>query len=386
MAESVHTARWLQHVDRSLFDVHIFPSKDLGYINEDIKDATVHHYFSWRGFSRHTSVKTKAIFLPFKLLFSVCRYIVQSKFPNYKNRQLLKLIKTLKPDIIHSMEFQEVSAFVLLAKMEHGDGFPKWIATNWGSDIYLFGRLEKHKELIKEILSNCDYYSCECERDVELAHQYGFKKDVLPVFPNSGGFDIDFVGRLREQTKTSSRKNIIVKGYQSWCGRALNVLEALKKIADVLRDKDITVYFYYVSYDMEIAIELFSKEHGVKTEIIPFGSSHNKMLEYFASARIYVGLSISDAISTSFLEAMATGAFAVQSDTACANEWAKDAESAFFVAPNDIERTAECILFALQNDDFVDSASEINFETISARADSRQLGAKINKIYTMIVN
>ncbi len=208
----------------------------------------------------------------------------------------------------------------------------------------------------------------------------------MPIFPNSGGFDIDFVGRLKWWAKTSSRKNIIVKGYQSWCGRALNVLEALKKIATELKSMNITVYFYYVNYDMEIAIELFSKEYGVKTEIIPFGSSHNKMLEYFASARIYVGLSISDAISTSFLEAMATGAFPVQSDTACACEWAKDGESAFFVAPNDIERTADRILFALQNDDFVDLASEINFSTISSRADSKQLGAQINKIYTAIVN
>jgi glycosyltransferase involved in cell wall biosynthesis len=45
------------------------------------------------------------------------------------------------------------------------------------------------------------------------------------------------------------------------------------------------------------------------------------MLDLFASARIYVGISLSDGISTSLLEAMAMGAFPIQTSTACVDDW-----------------------------------------------------------------
>ena len=44
-------------------------------------------------------------------------------------------------------------------------------------------------------------------------------------------------------------------------------------------------------------------------------------MELFAKARIYLGCSISDGISTSFLEALSNGVYPIQSNTSCANEW-----------------------------------------------------------------
>jgi glycosyltransferase involved in cell wall biosynthesis len=52
--------------------------------------------------------------------------------------------------------------------------------------------------------------------------------------------------------------------------------------------------------------------------------SHQQVLELFAKSKIYVGLSESDGISTSMLEAMAMGAIPVQTSTACCDEWFKD--------------------------------------------------------------
>ena len=51
---------------------------------------------------------------------------------------------------------------------------------------------------------------------------------------------------------------------------------------------------------------------------------HQRVLELFAKSKIYVGLSESDGISTSILEAMAMAAIPVQISTACCNEWFKD--------------------------------------------------------------
>jgi len=52
--------------------------------------------------------------------------------------------------------------------------------------------------------------------------------------------------------------------------------------------------------------------------------SHKQVLEMFAKSIIYVGLSESDGIRISMLEAMAMGATPVQTSTACCDEWFGD--------------------------------------------------------------
>lgn len=63
--------------------------------------------------------------------------------------------------------------------------------TNWGSDIYLFGNLKKHKNHIREVLKNCDFYTCECDRDVKLGREFGFKGKIFKLESNAGGFNLE---------------------------------------------------------------------------------------------------------------------------------------------------------------------------------------------------
>ena len=62
----------------------------------------------------------------------------------YGPEVLAALIEELKPDLIHSMEFQHAGYLVLGARDRISGPFPAWLATNWGSDIYYFGRNPEH--------------------------------------------------------------------------------------------------------------------------------------------------------------------------------------------------------------------------------------------------
>src|SRR5262249_13105764 len=161
----------------------------------------------------------------------------------------------------------------------------------------------------------CDFYSCECHRDVELARRFGFRGTVLPVYPVSGGFDLDYVTGLRTPGPTSKRRLIVLKGYQHFAGRALTGLAALRMCAADLHGFRVAIY--KAVPEVEMAAELFTHDTGIPVDIVP-PCSHDDMLRLFGRARAYVGLSISDGISTSLLEAMAMGAFPIQSFTACA--------------------------------------------------------------------
>ena len=140
-------------------------------------------------------------------------------------------------------------------------------------------------------------------------------------------------------------------------------LQALRNCVDNL--EGYTIVFYSVSEDVRIAAELFRQETNLKVEIFD-QVNHEEILQLFGKARIYIGLSISDGISTSLLEAMAMGTFPIQSCTACANEWIEHGKSGLIVPPENSSIITEAIKLALSNDSLVNKAAELNLYTIKS--------------------
>jgi glycosyltransferase involved in cell wall biosynthesis len=134
------------------------------------------------------------------------------------------------------------------------------------------------------------------------------------------------------------------------------------------------------SPEILIAAELFSQDTKIPVQIVS-SVPHDEMLRWYSRARIYIGLSISDGISTSLLEAMAMGTFPIQSCTACADEWIADGQSGFIVPPEDPRAIAEALRQALTNDPLVNRAAEINAQTIAQRLDNFVIKPKVIKIY-----
>ncbi|MGH9902742.1 MAG: glycosyltransferase, partial [Pyrinomonadaceae bacterium] len=228
----------------------------------------------------------------------------------------------------------------------------------------------------------CDYYASECHRDVALARDFGFKGTVLPVLPGGGGFDVERAMGWRQPGPTSARRLILLKGYQHWAGRALVGLRAIELCADALRGYRVAVYS--ASQDVRIAAELAARSTGLRIEVVPQGS-HEDMLRLHGQARVSIGLSISDAISTSLLEAMIMGSFPVQSYTSCADEWVRDGETGLLVPPEDPADVAAAIRRAVADDAMVDGAAEINSRTAFERLDLSVIRPQVVAMYERIV-
>ncbi|MFA5294479.1 MAG: glycosyltransferase family 4 protein [Methanoregulaceae archaeon] len=382
-SNSIHTARWISQLSETGWDFYLFPSIDNGRTHQDLRNITIYHSFYSSNKQKPLTVRIKGFPVIFKTLAAIGRIAIKIFFPNYRKKQLKKIIQEIKPDIIHSLEFQAAGYLVLEIKKELKNEFPPWIATNWGSDIYHFGRFKDHKEKITDILSLCDYYQCECNRDIELAKKMGLTGKIFPVVPNTGGFDLKQISEFGIRTPPSSRKIIVLKGYQGWAGRALVGLRALELCADYLNEFTVVLYSAD-SPEVKIAAELFSDSTNIPAIIMP-PSSHEDILKLFGQARIYLGLSISDAISTSLLEALIMGAFPIQSNTSCADEWIIDGKSGFIVPPEDPDVIASAIRKAITDDNLVDTAAQINEETAKKNLDFFVIREKVIELYTKLV-
>ena len=386
MTDSIHTARWINQTADHGWDIHLFPVYSVAP-SPELRNATVYGLALLRPRNLHPSVRYIGL-LPIGRAGNILEKSIYRLFPQLWAYALGILVRIIKPDIVHSLEFQHgayLTMPVINRQRKRGGKSPKWVVTNWGSDVYLFGRLAEHRERVRQVLEQCDFYSCECERDVKLAQELGLTGQVLPVIPNTGGFDLQHAATLRQPGPTSQRRTILLKGYQNWAGRALVGLRAIERCADLLKVGEFQVAIYSASPEVKIAAEIFEQETGIKTILIPT-STHDEMLRWYGQARHYLGLSISDAISTSLLEAMVMGTFPIQSYTACADEWIVDGKSGFIVPPEDPDIIEKFIRRALQEDELVDHAAEVNAQTVRERLGQELVRQKITIFYEQVMN
>lgn len=379
---SVHSARWINQVADEGWDIHLFPAFEAP-LHADFRNLTTYGVMR-RATSAGANVAQRTLW-PFAPGGDRLR-LLASRLPEKWGARaawLARVVARVRPDLVHSLEFQQAGYLTLEALKFYEGRFPPWAVTNWGSDITLYGPLAAHRERVRALLERCDYYTCECRRDVALAREYGFRGEALPVLPVAGGFHVERMREYREPGPTSARRVLSLKGYQHWAGRALVGLQAVELCAAELRAGGYTVALYSASEDVRIAAEHMAARSGVRLEFVPDGT-HEEMLRLHGRSRVSVGLSISEGLSTSALEALVMGAFPVQSDTSCLTEMVRDGESLLMVPAEDPERVAEAIRRALTDDELVDRAAETNARVASERLDYEGIRRQVVEMYQRI--
>ena len=379
MPGSIHAARWINQLVDQGWDVHLFGSVP-GPVHQDLRNVTVYGISAYRPRGLDPSVRVRGVW-PFKK----GARLFNKPFLQYSSYLLAALIWWLKPDVVHTMEIQHAGYIALGARgvLRRIRPFPTWVVSNWGSDIYLFGRLAEHEERIRAVMSACDFYHTECHRDVGLAKEFGFEGEGSFVLPLAGGFDTGWARGFRQPGPPSERRVVALKGYQGWAYRALVGLRAIEMCADLLKEKGYRVQVYLASPDTLISAELLGRSTGLPIDIIPHGP-HEEMLKLHGRSRVSIGLSISDALSTSALETMVMGSFPIQSNTSCIGELLRDGESGILVHPEDPEPIAEAIRRAVTDDELVDRADGINAHATAEFLDSAVVKPRALRMYEEI--
>jgi len=381
MSDSVHTARWIRQLAGLGWDIRIFPSIDKGLISKELGPVEI--YQGLKSCSAYSLIRNRRgpIYMRLRRLWGV--RLRPFLLPHSRAIKLRKVIENFKPDVVHSLEFQAAGYLSLVVKKQLGKKFPPWILTNWGSDIYHFRQYPEHCMKIMELLGLCDYYSCECQRDVVLAKEMGLRGEILPVIPNAGGFDLAKLKLLRQEKPVSARCIVMLKGYQGWAGRALTAISALERCGEFLNGYDLVIYS--PTRETIVAAQQLKKRTGMEVIVLPRGTSHEKILRMHGRARVSIGLSLTDGISTSFLEGIVMGSFPIQSCSSCADEWIIHGETGLIVPPEDVDAVAAALRLALSDDSLVDSAEVLNSRMISSRLDHDLIKEQACDFYRKVV-
>ena len=149
--------------------------------------------------------------------------------------------------------------------------------------------------------------------------------------------------------------------HESFVGRASIAMKAVETLANELNQFEIHVYS--TTWKTRRIIRKYN--NNAERKIIYYKKNSlnsTQMLELFERARIHIGISLSDGVPASMLESIVTGAFPIQSNTACYDGWLINQKSGLLVSPEFVEVVAALEL-AIQDDDLVDSAMAINHQT-----------------------
>jgi len=385
LAGSSHTASWMSQLKDQNWDVHIFSPED-GSLHPELSEVTVHGLWRQRSSEVHPSIRQTGLAWPFRrgrtrvtrLLHGLSRYMSPASM-------LARTIRELKPTILHTLEMQRAGYLTLEAREEVGaDVFPPWIFSCWGNDIYLFGRRPEHEARVRQVLRSCDFFIADCHRDVALARQFGFRGRELGVFPTVGGYDISRMQEWR-QGLPAQRRLIMIKGYQSdtWGGRALVALQALRLCAGALSGYRIIVYAAYPESQVGLLAKEVSHATGLDISVLS-PRPRDEILRLFGQARVAIGLSVSDGTPNTMLEAMIMGAFPVQSDTVSTGEWIGDGQNGFLVPPENAAAVADAIQKAVEDDPLVNQAADLNDRITRDRVEMSIVQPQVIEMYRRV--
>lgn len=381
MVQSIHLARWVSSLPPAV-EVEVMASQAAVGPHSAL-DEKIPVHLEWYGGGMLR-------FLPKSLhrSFYLLRRLVEEGFGRrLYERKLGKLLRSFRPDIVHSMETQSAGYLVESVLGSWKGDRPKWYHSTWGSDIFLFGRLPDHCDKVRRVVSACDRLIVDCDRDASLVAAMNNRKldgDKVSVLPVCAGLDLGALFSRADDSEfrpVSSRNVILIKGYQSWAGRALTVLRGLERCREEIEGAGLEVVVFAVSTeDVRIKIELMQFQ-GFPVTLIEQGVSELDLYQWFARSRLFIAAGISDGTPVSMLEAMAAGCYPIQSRASAASEWIEDGVDGLLIEGEDSDNVREAVISALGDPERIDRAALSNRTKLAARIGPEIMAEAIKKIY-----
>ena len=318
------------------------------------------------------------------------RYKIKKIFPNmynfintYNQQKIRDVfeqkIREIQPDVVHS--FVMYSACVpIFETMKKYNGI-KWIYSAWGNDLFFYQNNPEYRKNMINIFPHLHYMFADCTRDYSIAKSLGFSSKYLGTFPTGGGYHLKFYANFLK--KRSDRNIILIKGYQHKFGRCNNVLEALIKMHEKLKN------YKFIIFAANNEVLKFVKETELQNLVnleVKQRIDHIDVLKLMGESSIYIGNSISDGMPNTLLEAIIMEVFPIQSNPGGATaEIIKDGKNGLLIHhPEDSYQIAEVIKKAIEDDCLRKSAIEFNSTNVKPKLERSYVKEQVLEKYKFV--
>ena len=303
----------------------------------------------------------------------------QSALFGFKGASLRRVLKDLKPDVLHSGYVWKDGFAAARA------GFHPHLAMPWGSDILVEPeRSRVLRGIVQYVLRRADMITCDCQvvadRIVALS---GFPRDRIVVFPwgvDRAVFHPDVVPATVRQDRGWVDKTVIImnRNFEP----IYNVKGFLVAIALLLKAQPDVRVLLGGSGSEEGRLREMVSRLGLEDVVLFLGSiAPPRMAEYLVTSDLYVSNSLSDGSSLSLLEAMSCGLPVVVSDVPANLEWVTHGVNGFVVPRDDDAELSKALNHALGDTVRLRRMGARNLEIARERADWGRNFAVLEQVY-----
>ncbi len=292
---------------------------------------------------------------------------------------LRKVIREVKPDLIHAGPIQNCAFLVALS------GFRHLLAMSWGYDLVMDAdKSWGMKQVTSYTLRRSAYFTSDANVSRDKAIAYGMNPEKTVIFP--WGTDIEhFHPKVLGQTsKVKARKSVTLFCSRTW--ESIYGVDVLAKAFVKVAQVDPTVNLILLGGGSQGAhIRQILMKGGVM-ERVHFGGQvgQRDLPRWYHMADIYISPSHVDGTSVTLLEALASGLPCLVSDISGNKEWVEDGVNGWLFRDGDVDDLAEKILSAIKSRRSFGRIGKAARKTAEERADWKRNFGKLLEAYEKI--
>ncbi|NPV55763.1 MAG: glycosyltransferase [Anaerolineae bacterium] len=296
------------------------------------------------------------------------------------------LVRRLAPDVVHALRIPYEGMLASYTPKQ----FPLIIST-WGNDLTLhaWGSAAMQR-MTRRTLRRCDGLMTDTRRDHRLGQLWGLSAEKPHVcLPGNGGIDLAEIHKARDGavplplTLPPADVPLIVNPRGFRPGSVHNDV-FFRAIPLVLKSIPAAKFWCAGMKDQTQAQQWVSElQLHEDVHLLPF-MSQEQLWRIFWNATCSVTISSHDGTPNSLLESMACGCLPVAGDIESLREWVTPGLNGLLVPPEDVERTAEAMIQAVQQPQLRQQAAETNLQIVAQRADIHYVRSQIQVFYQRI--
>ena len=350
-ARSIHVQRWVKWFVERGHEVHLITP-----VYEEIEGAEIYKIGGKEG--------------------SITNFV-------RKMFQTRKLVKKIKPDILHAHYVFGYGTFAAFAS------YHPFVVTAWGSDILVDPSSRIKKIAVKHALKKADVITCDALHLKESMTKLGADGRKISIVY----FGTDTTKYSPHQRDKSIRKELrLIANPVVISLRSLNPIYDVETLIDaiplVLKDVPKAKFVIAGRGTQEEMLKSKANMLGISSSVRFVGFiSNDKLPHYLTSSDVYVSTSLSDAgLSASTAEAMACGIPVVVTDFGANSEWVTDGKNGFVIPMKDPNLLAEKIIILLKDKDLREKFGQNGRLVIKEKLDFNKEMNKMGKIYKRMIN
>ena len=303
---------------------------------------------------------------------------------------LRRVIKEIKPDLIHAGPIQNCAFLVALS------GFRSLLTMSWGYDLVMDADTSWWmRQVTSYTLRRSAFFTSDAKVSRDKAVAFGMDPEKTVIFP--WGTDIEHFVPMKDErgkkAKTTNQKSKVErrKSITLFCSRTWELIygvdvlaKAFVKVASVTPDVNL-ILLGGGSQGAHIRRILMN---GGVMERVHFGGQvgQRDLPRWYHMSDIYISPSHVDGTSVTLLEALASGLPCLVSDIPGNKDWIEDGINGWTFRDGDVDDLAEKILFAIKNRKSFGRIGELARKTAEEKADWKKNFGKLLEAYEKVTS